>query len=165
MSGTVSTRNRNLFRSVNRTATTPRPIATVATIVNAVSGARLNERRANRTSRTVSSTNAVPRWSRHSSATSAVGPNRARAAARARSGGMPSSISFLASRSMWNESSSSRSRSTRRAGHQGAQAELQIAKAHTHSYASFMTRPIAFDIRSHSRVSAVRRRRPVVVSR
>ena len=30
MSGTVSTRNRNVFRIVNRTATTPRPIATVA---------------------------------------------------------------------------------------------------------------------------------------
>ena len=41
MSGTVSTRNRNLFRIVKRTATTPRPIATVTTIVMAASGARL----------------------------------------------------------------------------------------------------------------------------
>ena len=41
MSGTESTRNRKVFRIVKRTATTPRPIAMVTTIVMAASGARL----------------------------------------------------------------------------------------------------------------------------
>ena len=65
-------------------------------------------------SRIVSSRNAVPRASRHSSAASGTGPKRARARARASDSVMPPSMSFCASRSRWKANSSSSSRSTRR---------------------------------------------------
>ena len=78
-----------MFRTVKTTATRPRPSATVETIVKATSGARLKVRNAYSTSRTVLSTKAVPRSSRHSSAASGTGPNRFSAAARASAGLMP----------------------------------------------------------------------------
>ena len=54
----------------------------------------------------------TPRASRHSSAIPGTEPKRARAATRASASGTPSSMSFLTSRSMWKDSSSSSSRST-----------------------------------------------------
>src|SRR5580765_2829442 len=113
MSGTASVLNSSTFRTVKRTATRPRPIATVTTMVSAASGARLNVRMAYWRSPMVLSMNAVPRSSRHSSAATVTDPKRARAFMRASSGLMPSSISFRVSCSMWNCSSSLRSRSTR----------------------------------------------------
>jgi hypothetical protein len=78
---TLSTRNRNAFRMAYRAVTRPSPIATVATMVTAASGARLKERSANRTSRMVLSKNAIPRSSRHS-----LGNDARRSEARPRPG-------------------------------------------------------------------------------
>src|SRR5262245_19764574 len=121
MSGTASVLNSSTFRTVKTTATRPRPIATVTTMVSAARGARLNVRKAYWRSPMVLSMNAVPRASRHSSAVTATDPKRARAVMRASSGLMPSSVSFRVSRSMWNCSSSSRSPSAR-LGKQSARA-------------------------------------------
>ena len=66
---------------------------------------------------------------------------------------------FCVSRSIWNASSSSSSRSTRRGASNARSAEFQIAEIHD-CYASFITRPIAVDIRSHSLASIASCRRP-----
>ena len=65
-------------------------------------------------SRARSSTRAVPRASRHWSAASGTEPKRASARVRASAGLRPSAMCFCVSRSIWNASSSSSSRSTRR---------------------------------------------------
>ena len=63
------------------------------------------------------------------------------------------------SRSIWKASSSSSSRSTRRGANNARARSCQIAQIHWR-HASFMTRPIAADIRSHSRASTASCRRP-----
>ena len=85
---------------------------------------------------------AVPRASRHWSAARGTGPKRAIARVRASMGLRPAAMCFWVSRAMWNAEAL-----RRRTGH-----------------ASFMTRPIAVDMRSHSSASTASCRRPAGVS-
>ena len=81
-------------------------------------------------SRVRSSTKPVPRASRHWSAASGTGPKRASARVRASTGLRPAAMCFCVSRSMWNASSSSSSRSTRLRSNQGANPQEQVAEVH-----------------------------------
>ena len=114
-------------------------------------------------SRTVLSKKAVPRASRHSSAASGTGPKRA--CARPRLGRVHPlidqllSLAFEMERQLLGELALDTARCEQR-----ARAQLQSRKF-IGGYASFMTRPIAADIRSHSRVSTASWRRPEAVSR
>ena len=72
---------------------------------------------------------------------------------------MPSSISFFVSRSMWKASSSCSSLLDAVGPEQRAQRAVS-SRGGSWRHASFMTRPMAFDIRSHSRASTASCRRP-----
>ena len=114
-------------------------------------------------SRTCRRRSAVPRASRHSSAASGTGPKRARARARASAAAHASGdellrLAFEMEGQLVVELAFDAARREQR-----THAQAPVAEAHR-VYASFMTRPIAVDMRSHSRASTASCRRPDAVS-
>ena len=113
-------------------------------------------------SRMVLSMNAVPRSSRHSSAASVADPNRA-CARLARLGRGHALVDQLLRLALEVEGELVVQLLLDAAGpEQRAHPQFQVAEIHG-VYASFMTRPIAFDIRSQSRASTASWRRPEAV--
>ncbi len=115
-------------------------------------------------SRVRSSTKPVPRASRHWSAASGTGPKRASARVRA-SDGAQARGDVLLRLALDMERELLVELAFDAAGrHQRANAQEQVAEVH-HVHASFITRPMAVDMRSHSLASTASCRRPDGVSR